>query len=123
MATTTAPAWAELSEHGLVSIDGRERDAVDHYGTLAKIPFPGRASRGGQLPTLDINVSRCDVVDETDSTRTKAGPYLVTVGVNEQYTESTLSSLDDLEKFAQALLATTRAVRALLANDVRLDVS
>lgn len=123
MPTTTTPAWAELSEDGIVTIDGRERDVVDHYGTLAKIPFPGRALQSGQLPTLDINVSRCDVVDENDSTRTNAGPYLVTVGVSEQYAESTLSSLDDLEKFARALLATTQAVRAFLANDVRVEVS
>lgn len=119
MPATTAPAWAELSEDGIVTIDGRERDVVDHYGTLAKVPFPGHASRGGQLPTLNIDVSRCDVIDENDSTTTHAGPYVATVAVSEQHSDSTLSSLDDLEKFARALLATAQAVREVLANDAR----
>lgn len=121
MATMTAPAWAELSEDGVATIDGRERAVIDHYGTIAHVPFPGSPARDGILPTFDIDVSRCDVVDEADSTKLHCGPYLVTAAVSEQYADSRLNSLDDLEKFARALLTAAQAARAFLARDARED--
>jgi len=116
---TTAPAWAELSEDGVLTIDGRERAVIDHYGTIARVPFPGSPTRRSSLPTFDINVSRCDVVDEADSSKVHLGPYLVTASVSEQHADSRLNSLDDLEKFARALLTATQSARAFLANDAR----
>jgi len=116
---TTAPVWAELSEEGVLTIDGRERAVIDHYGTIACIPFPGSPAGAGPLPTFDINVSRCDVVDETDRTKLHCGPYLVTATVSEQHAVSRLNSLDDLERFARALLTAAQAARAFLAADAR----
>jgi hypothetical protein len=113
---TTAPAWAELSEDGVLTIDGRERTVIDHYGTIACIPFPGSPAGSGPLPTFDITVSRCDVVD---SSKIHFGPYVVTATVSEQHADSRLNSLDDLDKFARALLTATQSARAFLANDQR----
>jgi hypothetical protein len=115
----TAPSWADLSEHTVATIDGRERAVIDHYGALARVPFPGSPTRAGSLPTFDIDVSRCDVVDEANSTRSHPGPYVVTATVSEQHASSRLNSLDDLEKFARALLTATQSARAFLANDQR----
>lgn len=114
---STAPVWAELSEDDVITIDGRDRDVIDHYGSVACIPFPGSPSRGKPVPSFDINVSRCDVIDEADSTKAHPGAFRVTAGAGEA--ESTLNSLSDLEKFARELLAATAAVRAVLANDLR----
>lgn len=111
------PAWAETSEDSVVTINGRERDVVDHYGSVARVPFPGHAPKGGELPYLDIDVSRCDVVDANDDTRVHVGAYLVTVGTNVTMPESVLSSIDDLEQFAHALLATTHTLRRFLADE------
>lgn len=114
-----APVWAELSEIDVITIDGRDRDVIDHYGTVAKVPLPGTSSGSGALATFDINVHRCDVIDEADSTKAHPGAYRVTAGVGEA--EPTLNSLSDLEKFARDLLAATAAVRAVLAKDLRAD--
>ncbi|MFJ3381934.1 hypothetical protein ACIPJ2_16170 [Curtobacterium sp. NPDC090217] len=115
----TAPNWADLSEHTVATIDGRERTVIDHYGTIARVPFPGSPTRRSSLPTFDIDVSRCDVVDEADSSKVQLGPYLVTATVSEQYADSRLNSLDDLEKFALALLTAAQSARALFAKDAR----
>ncbi len=115
----TAPSWAELSEDGILTIDGRERVVIDHYGAIAHVPFPGSPMRDGSLPTFDIDVNRCDVVDEADSTKLRPGPYVVTATVSDQNAVSRLNSLDDLEKFARALLNAAQSARAFLANDAR----
>ncbi|MFK4482547.1 hypothetical protein [Curtobacterium sp. AB7] len=112
-----APVWAELSENDVITLDGRDRYVIDHYGTVAAIPLPGTPLRVGALSTFDVNVHRCDVIDEADSTKAHPGAYRVTAGVGAA--ESTLNSLSDLEKFARSLLAAAAAVRAVLANDVR----
>ncbi len=112
------PDWSENSELTPAKVGGRERMVVDHYGRITQIPFPGVASQaGGKLAALDIDVSRTDVVDETDETRMYVGPYLITVEAREPYTDSTLTSIDDLEQFAHAVLAATQTVRAFLANE------
>ncbi|WP_416394198.1 MULTISPECIES: hypothetical protein [unclassified Curtobacterium] len=110
-----APFWAELSENDVITINGRDRDITDHYGTVAAIPLPGSPSPGRSAATFDINVHRCDVIDEDDSTKAHPGAYRVTAGVGEA--ESTLNSLNALEKFARDLLTATAAVRAVLTND------
>jgi len=112
-----APVWAELSENDVITIDGRDRDVIDRYGTVVKVPLPGTPSGSDALTTFDINVHRCDVIDEADSAKVHPGAYRVTAGVGE--VESTLHSLNDLEKFARDLLAAAEAVSAVLANDVR----
>ncbi|NII42134.1 hypothetical protein E9228_002792 [Curtobacterium flaccumfaciens] len=123
MSAITGPAWSRISERATTTIDGRERAVIDHYGTIARVQFPGAPSQGSsELPTFDVDVSRTDVVDEHHESVTHVGPYLITVSASEPYANSTLTSINDLEQFGAAILAAARQVRKFLANEARKEV-